>query len=102
MPGASEDIIDKLEKSLAQLPSISSLISEGLNPEEILQRLFPEERISILENMPIKFRCKCSRERVLSAIKGLGEDEITSMIKEDQGAETRSEERRVGKEVRRA
>lgn len=87
MPGADEEIITKLEKAIENFPQISALIQEGNNPEQILQRLFINEEVQILEKSPIYFECKCSKERMKNAIRGLGKAEITEMIEEDHGAE---------------
>lgn len=87
MPGADDDIITKLEQSINNFPQISTLIQEGYNPEQILERLFHGESVQILEKSPIFYECRCSKERMKNAIQGLGEAEIVSMIEEDHGAE---------------
>lgn len=87
MPGANDEIITKLEKAIETFPQISTLIQEGNNPEQILQRLFSGEQVQILEKAPIYYECKCSFERMKNAIKGLGKNEIMEMIEEDHGAE---------------
>ncbi|MGJ9460208.1 Hsp33 family molecular chaperone HslO [Oceanobacillus sp. CF4.6] len=87
MPGADEEVITRLEEQIQSFPSISSLIREGKNPEQILQQLFAGEEVKVHEAMPIEFRCKCSKERLANAIVGLGNEEIQSMIDEDYGAE---------------
>lgn len=87
MPGADDAIIDHLEEQLKHFPAISTLISEGKTPEEILYRLFGENDVTIHEKMPIEFRCKCSKDRIANAIISLGKEEIQAMIDEDHGAE---------------
>lgn len=87
MPGADDNIISKIEHNIEKIPPISKLIEEGNNPEQILEKLFAGEEINYLETMPVAFKCKCSRERMENAIKGLGKEEITKMIEEDHGAE---------------
>ncbi|MFC3040961.1 Hsp33 family molecular chaperone HslO [Virgibacillus xinjiangensis] len=87
MPGVEEDVITRLEEQIKFLPPISTLIREGKSPEEILQQLFGEDDLKIHENMPVEFRCRCSKERVEQAIIGLGNEEIQAMIDEDHGAE---------------
>ncbi len=87
MPGVEEDVITQLEEQIQSFPAISTLIREGNSPEEILQRLFGEDDLKIHEKMPVEFRCTCSKERIEQAIAGLGNEEIQSMIEEDQGAE---------------
>lgn len=87
MPGADEEVVDKLEKQIESFPAISSMIEKGNSPEQVLEQLFFGEEINILERLPVQFKCKCSKERIGQAIKGLGNDEIDHMIKEDHGAE---------------
>src|SRR5699024_30101 len=87
MPGADEEVVDKLEKKISQFPSISSLIEQGKTPTEILHLLFDEADVQIHETTSLFFECSCSRERMLNAIEGMGEEEIRSMMEEDHGAE---------------
>lgn len=87
MPGADEAVIERLEDRIQSFPAISTLIREGKTPEEILYTLFDEENVNVMEKMPIRFQCKCSKERLANAIVGLGNDEIQQMIEEDHGAE---------------
>lgn len=87
MPGADDNIIKHIEGQLETLPAISTLIRQGKAPEEILEQLFENQEVHILEKLPITFQCKCSKERVEQAITGLGIEEIDKMITEDHGAE---------------
>lgn len=87
MPNTEEQIITKLEKSLDSIPPISNLIKDGLDPEEILERLFGKDQLKILEKMPVHFKCNCSKERFAEAIVSLGRSEITDMIETDGMAE---------------
>lgn len=86
MPGADEEVIEKLEAQIQAFPAISKLIEQGYTPERILERLFDGETITFLDKMPLEYRCSCSKERIANAITGLGNDEIDKMITEDGGA----------------
>jgi molecular chaperone Hsp33 len=86
MPGADDEVIDKLEQRVTSFPPISSLVQAGKTPEEILEQLFEGEELKIHEKMPVQFKCKCSKERLGNAIIGLGKQEIQEMIEEDHGA----------------
>jgi len=87
MPGASEEIIDAIEKRLGELPRVSTLIDEGQSPEEVLATLLPDTTIEVLEKMPVQFHCDCTKEKFATAIITLGAEEIQAMIDEDHGAE---------------
>lgn len=87
MPGAKDETVTKLENAINNMQPVSKLIEQGLTPEGILKEILGEDNVQILETMQAQFECNCSHEKFLNAIKGLGEDEIQDMIKEDHGAE---------------
>ncbi len=87
MPGASEEVVEKLEKRVDEVPAISTLIQEGQTPEDILGQFFEGEDWQVNEQIDVQFHCNCSKERIENAIRGLGNEEIDDMIKEDGGAE---------------
>ncbi|MFB1051040.1 Hsp33 family molecular chaperone HslO [Paraliobacillus sp. JSM ZJ581] len=87
MPGATDETISQVEKRIAMIPPISTLIREGNTPQQILSILFGEENITIHETLPVIFSCSCSIDRIKNAIRGLGSEEIDKMIEEDRGAE---------------
>ncbi|MCY8466834.1 Hsp33 family molecular chaperone HslO [Bacillus atrophaeus] len=86
LPGTDEETITKIEQRLSQVEPISKLIQKGLMPEEVLEEVLGEKP-DILETMPVKFHCPCSKERFTTAILGLGKKEIQDMIEEDGQAE---------------
>ncbi|AEP84845.1 chaperonin HslO [Bacillus spizizenii TU-B-10] len=86
MPGTDDETIAKIEQRLSQVEPISKLIQKGLTPEEILEEVLGEKP-EILETMPVRFHCPCSKERFETAILGLGKKEIQDMIEEDGQAE---------------
>lgn len=87
LPGATDETIDRVEETIAQLPLVSSLLESGETPEQILNRIVGEANSNILEEMPVSFTCDCSKDRFGDAIVTLGADEIQEMIDEDHGAE---------------
>ncbi|MGC4378622.1 Hsp33 family molecular chaperone HslO [Fictibacillus sp. Mic-4] len=87
MPNANDATIDLLEEKIKTIPPISKLIEKGLSPEEILYELLGKENVKILEKLPVKFQCTCSKERFGRAIISLGKEEIKAMIDEDGQAE---------------
>lgn len=87
MPGATDQTISKIENHLKTIKPISTLIKEGLTPEEILAELLGKENVEILETVPVKFQCTCSKERFGNALISLGKQELQEMIDEDGQAE---------------
>ena len=85
LPGASDEIIDRLEAKLSEISSITSLLDAGKTPEEILTDILGEFGLEILKKMPVQFHCDCERSRVEKAIISIGRKEIQDMI--DEGKE---------------
>ena len=82
LPGLSDEEITVIEKKLAGLPSVTTLIDQGLGADDILKRLFDD--VKILERKPLVFKCTCSPERIEKTLVSLGKAEIEGMIN-DQG-----------------
>jgi molecular chaperone Hsp33 len=43
-------------------------------------RLFHEEKVLSFDKEPVKFECSCSRERTLSSIETLGEEDALEIL----------------------
>ncbi len=55
-----------------------------LEPEEVLYRLFHEEDVRLFDAKDISFHCGCSRERVETMLRSLGQAEAETIL-EEQG-----------------
>lgn len=87
MPGAEDEVISAIEERLKVIAPISTMIAEGMTPEQILEQVLGEGNVKVLEKMPVQFQCQCSEERVANAIISLGNEEIQDMIHTDGQAE---------------
>lgn len=87
LPNTEAEVIQALEARLAELPSIASMLSDGMTPEQMLRVMLGEQNVRVFEQMPVKFQCECSRERISNAITSLGNEEIQDMIDTDGQAE---------------
>ena len=76
---ADADAWPRAEHLAATIKSAELL---GLEPQQLLHRLFHEEDLRLFEPHPVYFRCSCSRERVVGMLRLLGLDEVRSVIAE--------------------
>ena len=58
-----------------------------LDPVRLLGRLFAEETVRVFDPLAPRFACSCSRERVAGMLRGLGREEVQSLIDERGEAE---------------
>jgi molecular chaperone Hsp33 len=54
----------------------------GLHPEDLLYRLFNEERVRVFDAEPLAFRCTCSRARIEETLRALGREEVGELVRE--------------------
>lgn len=76
--GRSEDF-NRAAMLAATLTSAELLT---LAPQQILKRLFWEETLRVFAPLEPRFACTCSRQRVAGMLRGLGRDEVDSLIAE--------------------
>ena len=80
MPGASDEIIDRLEARLKEITSITALLDEGNTPEMVLDHILGDMDLEINEKISTRFYCNCSKERVEKALISTGKKELQEMI----------------------
>lgn len=87
MPGAQEETISFIEERLQKIPPVSTLIEQGLSPEELLYAVLGEDKVKVLEVMDVQFNCTCSRERIESVLISLGKTELEQIREEEEETE---------------
>lgn len=89
LPDASEETIQLLENNLAKVKSVSSLVEQGMTPEEILEEILGDMDYRVMARKDVQFKCKCSRDRSYELIAGLGKDEIEETLEQEGKLEVR-------------
>ena len=87
LPGATEEIITKIETGVHKVGAVSRALERGMNPEEIIRAVLSEFDVTVLEKRPVEYRCYCSRDRVTRALISMGREELESLIQEQGEAE---------------
>lgn len=80
LPGADSGLIDRLEKAVSQLGPVTEVLRDGSDAKALLERLLGGMELELLERIPVRYQCYCSKERVARAIISMGEAEIRDMI----------------------
>lgn len=87
MPEAEEDVIAGLEKRLGGIRSVTALLDAGEDPEELLSHVLGNFGLEILDRIPTRFFCDCSKARVKKALISVGKKELEDMIASGEEAE---------------
>ncbi|MBO5238849.1 MAG: Hsp33 family molecular chaperone HslO [Lachnospiraceae bacterium] len=87
MPFADDELITDLEERLKEFSSITSLLDQGMTPEDMMNKLFTGYDVNIMDTISTAYRCDCSKERVYQAVMSIGRKDIQEMIAENKPIE---------------
>ena len=82
LPGAPDEIVDKLEQGIQRAGAVTSMLEAGMTPEDILGQVCGDLGVVFMETAPVCYKCYCSRSRVESALISLGRQELTDIMQE--------------------
>jgi len=87
LPGASLDMIEKIETGVRRVGSVSKALMGGLDAAGLLREVLSDFELEVLDTHPVEYRCGCSRDRVERALISMGHEELDEMIKEQGEAD---------------
>ena len=79
LPGAPEETIDALERGIQRAGAVTTMLENGLTPEEILGQVCGDLGVLFMETTEVCYKCYCSRDRVTAAIISLGREELAEI-----------------------
>lgn len=82
LPAAGEDTIELVEKGMQGLPSITTMLANGMEPIDIIKRALSEFEVETLYEEDVEYRCNCSHERIETVLITLGKEELNKMADE--------------------
>jgi molecular chaperone Hsp33 len=91
MPGAADSTVAALEAAAAAMAPVTTQIAAGAGPEALLRALSGALELKVLERYDVAFDCLCTREKVETALLGLGKDELNKIAREQPETEARCE-----------
>lgn len=89
MPDATEETISIIEEKISTIKSVTSMLENGLDPEGIINLILGGLDPEILDKMPVRFYCNCSKERVSKALIAIGRKELDNIIEENEPIEVK-------------
>lgn len=89
MPFAADEVVNKLEKKINEVTSVTNMLEQGMTPEQILKAVLADfGDIEFTDKLPCRYQCSCSKERMEHALISLGRKELNEMITEGKTIET--------------
>lgn len=79
LPFCPEEVITRIEQNTAALPPLTSMLADGMTPDEIVRRALRGLPYDVLDTASPVYRCTCSRERVERAFASMQPQELRSL-----------------------
>jgi molecular chaperone Hsp33 len=74
LPGAGDNALELLERRALEMPSITTLIRQESSPAHLVRALLGDVELRSQRELSVGFACRCTREKVETALTGLGAD----------------------------
>lgn len=82
LPGAVNSTITQIEKNIEKLEPVTTMLAKGMDIKQICDAALDGFEVEVLDEMPIDYICRCSREKVVSAYMMLSDEDIRASIGE--------------------
>lgn len=82
MPGCTDEVLEKLENNVNLTPYVTQLLEIGYTPQKMIEIIGRGLEVDIKESVPVSFKCRCSRERILTALGGLDKASLAELAQD--------------------
>ena len=82
LPGAPDEVIDKVEDGIKRAGSVTTMLNSGMTPEDMLGQVLGDLGVVFMETTEVSYKCYCDRDRVTSALISLGKEELKEILDE--------------------
>ena len=89
MPFTTDEVIDKLEKRITEMDSVTGMLERGLSPEGILEEILGDFGLEITDTVPTQFHCDCGKEKVSRALASISKKDLDDIINDGESIEVK-------------
>ncbi len=89
LPGADDATIDKLEKSIEGMRSVTQMLADGITPEEMIKLALKDFEVEVLYTQDVAYKCNCSKQRVQQALISIGAEDLKKLAEKQDVTEVK-------------
>ncbi len=79
LPFCPDGVIDQIEKNVAALPPMTTMLDSGMSPEDVVKKALAGFSFDVLDIYEPAYSCPCSREKVERAFLTLSKEDLLSL-----------------------
>ncbi len=89
LPGADDKTIELIEKAISKAESVTTMMTKGMGPEEILKSILSDFETEKLYEQEVEYRCNCSRQRTEKVLLAIGPDDLNEIASDEKVQEVK-------------
>ena len=89
MPFTPDDVIDRLEKKITEIDSVTQMLEKGMTPEQILEEILGEFGLEITDTVETAFKCDCSKKKISRALATISKKDMDDIINDGESIEVK-------------
>ncbi len=89
MPDVTDETIAAVEAKLDGADPVTTMMDNGMSPEDILEYYLGDIDLRINEKLPVRFHCDCSKERVAGALATISREDLEEIINDGEEIEVK-------------
>lgn len=89
MPFAEDDVVDKLEKRISNITSVTDMLEKGMTPEDILKEVMGDMEVEFTDKIETGFQCNCNREKIVKVLSGINKKDLDEIINDGKEIEVK-------------
>lgn len=89
MPDADEETIAAIESKVAEAEPVTTMMDEGMSPEDMLAYFLGDLDLRIMERQPVRYYCGCSKDRVAGALAAISTADLEEIINDGEAIEVK-------------
>lgn len=89
MPFTPDEVIDKLEAKIQEIPSVTDMLEQGMSPEQMLEAILGDFGLEITDTVPTGFVCDCSKDKIARALSTINKKDLDDIINDGEAIEVK-------------
>ncbi len=83
LPGADEGTIEKIEKNVAKLEPVTTMLAKGMSILDICKTALEGFEVEVLDETPVNYACGCSKKKLERYFCTLSDEDLLSLPNEN-------------------